>query len=42
MNILEIEDLVEFIDDWVFKKSGVYKDYVIKVNDIVIIFVYKY
>lgn len=42
MNTLETEDLVEFIDDRVSKKSGAYKDYVTKVNDIATTSAYKY
>lgn len=42
MNTLETNDLVEFIDDRVSKKSGAYKDYVDKVNDITTTSAYKY
>jgi predicted ATP-dependent endonuclease of OLD family len=42
MNTLEIDDLVDFIDERVSKKSGAYKDYVDKVNDITTTSAYQY
>jgi predicted ATP-dependent endonuclease of OLD family len=42
MNTLERQDLVGFIDDKVSKKSGSYKDYVDKVNDITSTSAYSY